>query len=330
MSSSTSTPLVAASVVCRSPQTAVAGDLRFQGRTVVITGAGGQLGRAGCVFFAKRGARIAALDQNQQALQETFDALLQEMKHVKSTNSSQSSSSFDFCAFPCNVTDAAAVATVVDAIVERFHRIDLLWNNAGYQGQIRNTLDYDPQDFALVMNVNVTGMFIVLQAVAQQMTRQPKTKQQETDTDTDDNNCCNSTCSHDYYSIVNTASVAGLRGTPGMIAYASSKAAVIALTVTAAKDLAGQGIRVNSISPALIGPGTLWDRQNQLHAQLGPPFFATTPQQVAADKINSVPMKRLGTVHEVLQSVAFLLGPEASYTTGTNLVVDGGLSAGMK
>merc|ERR1712157_518961 len=126
-------------------------------------------------------------------------------------------------------------------------------------------------------------------------------------------------------SIVNTASVAGLRGTPGMIAYSSSKAAVIAMTITSAKDLARYNIRVNAVSPALIGPGYMWDRQNELHAELGPPYFANTSEQVATNKINSVPMKRLGSVDEVVQSVAFLLSNQSSYTTGTNLVVDGGL-----
>jgi NAD(P)-dependent dehydrogenase (short-subunit alcohol dehydrogenase family) len=158
------------------------------------------------------------------------------------------------------------------------------------------------------MNINVTGMFIVLQAVARKMAKKPSTE----------------------YSIVNTASVAALRGTPGMIAYSSSKAAVISMTVCAAKDLAIHNIRVNALSPALIGPGHLWDRQNTLHAELGPPYFAPTPEQVAQNKINSVPLKRLGSVEEVLQSLAFLLSSDASYTTGTNLVVDGGLSAGMK
>ena len=74
----------------------------------------------------------------------------------------------------------------------------------------------------------------------------------------------------------------------------------------------------------------MWTRQNELHAQSGSPYFATDPEKVAQDKINSVPMKRLGSIQEVVQSVAFLLSEEASYTTGTNLVVDGGMSSGLK
>ena len=132
------------------------------------------------------------------------------------------------------------------------------------------------------------------------------------------------------FSIVNTASVAALRGTPAMVAYSSSKAAILAMTVSSAKDLAPHGIRVNSISPALIGPGFMWTRQNELHAASGSPYFPSDPEQVAQAKIGGVPMKRLGSIDEVIKSVAYLLSDDSSYTTGTNLVVDGGLSAGLK
>jgi NAD(P)-dependent dehydrogenase (short-subunit alcohol dehydrogenase family) len=230
-------------------------------------------------------------------LKDTFDAMKEEFGE-----------SFDFKAYVCDVTNAAQTEQVIESIHSRFKRIDLLWNNAGYQGQIAPTLEYDPEDFAQVMNVNVTGAFTVLQAVAKRMAKQDG----------------------DGYSIVNTASVAGLRGTPAMIAYSSSKAAVLAMTVAASKDLAPSGIRVNAVSPALIGPGPMWERQNELHAKSGSPYFATTAEEVAENKINSVPMKRLGSVEEVLKSVAFLLSDEASYTTGINLVIDGGMSAGLK
>merc|ERR1711957_1053466 len=142
--------------------------------------------------------------------------------------------------------------TVNETIEEndkRSGKIDLLWNNAGYQGQIKPTLQYDPTDFANVMNINVTGMFIVLQAVAKRMAASH---------DCDDEAATANATGHASptnthpYSIVNTSSVAALRGTPAMIAYAASKAAILAMTVSAAKDLAPYGIRVNSISPALI------------------------------------------------------------------------------
>ena len=272
------------------------GDTAFQGKVIVITGAGGQFGRAGCLYFAKQGACIAALDNSNEALNETFTALEKEF----------GPGNFDFEPYVCDVTNASLIAEVVDSIVVRFKRIDYLWNNAGYQGKIRPLIDYDPQDFAMVMNVNVTGMFIVLQAVARKMKEQPGGV------------------------VVNTASVAGLRGTPAMVAYASSKAAVLSMTVCASKDLAPYGIRVNAVSPALIGPGFMWDRQNELHAQSGSPYFDTDPVKVAQNKIAGVPLKRLGSVEEVLNVVAFLLSDQSSYMTGTNLQVDGGMASGMK
>jgi len=273
----------------------------FQNKVILVTGAGGNFGREGCLYFAKLGAKVVAMDKNAATLEETASYVKEQVAEA------------ELFIAPCDVTDATSVQQAVDSSVEKFSRIDLLWNNAGYQGQIKPTLEYDPKDFALVMNVNVTGMFIVLQTVAKQMV-----KQQEEATEVG------------QYSIVNTSSVAGLRGTPAMVAYASSKAAVLAMTVSTSKDLAPYGIRVNAISPALIGPGFMWDRQNELHAKSGSPYFATDPDTVAKNKVNSVPMKRLGTIEEVIRSVSFLLGQESSYTTGTNLVVDGGMSSGLK
>jgi len=280
----------------------------FQNKVILVTGAGGNFGREGCMYFARRGAKVVAMDNNAASLKETASYVKEELPVELES---------ELFVAPCDVTDATSVQNAIDSAVERFSRIDLLWNNAGYQGQIKPTLDYDPDDFALVMNINVTGMFIVLQTVAKQMVKQQK-------------EAIDNEKTTDHYSIVNTSSVAGLRGTPAMVAYASSKAAVLAMTVSTSKDLAPYGIRVNAISPALIGPGFMWDRQNEMHATSGSPYFATDPETVAKNKVSSVPMKRLGTIEEVIRSVSFLLSQESSYTTGINLVVDGGMSSGLK
>lgn len=289
-------------------------DVRFRDKVIVITGAGGNFGRSGCLFFALRGAKVAAVDKNVDSLQETVTFVTEELAK------SGGSSSKCILSFECDVTDPSSVNSAVDSAVSAFGRIDLLWNNAGYQGQIKPTLDYDVNDFDSVMKINVTGMFTVLQSVAKCMVA----------ADGESSKTNESMGGKPFkFAIVNTASVAGMRGTPGMIAYSSSKAAVLAMTVASAKDLAPHGIRVNAVSPALIGPGFMWERQNILHAQSGSPYFDNDPEVVAKNKISGVPMKRLGTVEEVVKSVAFLLSDDSSYTTAFNMVVDGGLSGGL-
>jgi NAD(P)-dependent dehydrogenase (short-subunit alcohol dehydrogenase family) len=134
-------------------------------------------------------------------------------------------------AFSCDVTSASSVQEAVDKAVQSFGTPHLLWNNAGYQGQIKPTLEYSIDDFATVMNINVTGMFIVLQTVAKYMAAAATTSATTTTTTS-----LQQTPSLNF-SIVNTASVAALRGTPAMVAYAASKAAVLAMTVSTAKGV---------------------------------------------------------------------------------------------
>lgn len=277
-------------------------DRRFIDRVIIITGAGGNFGREGCLYFAQAGAKVVALDNNALSLTETINFVKEECAQKVDPK---------IISFECDVTERISVENAIENVCQEWGVPDLLWNNAGYQGKILPTLEYDIEDFARVMDINVTGMFSVLQVVSKRMA---KAKEDGFDK---------------KFSIVNTASVAAMRGTPAMIAYSSSKAAVLAMTVASAKDLAPHGIRVNAVSPALIGPGFMWDRQNDLHAKSNSPYFATDPLKVAEGKINSVPMKRLGTIHEVVKSVAFLLSDESSYTTAFNLVVDGGLSGGI-
>jgi NAD(P)-dependent dehydrogenase (short-subunit alcohol dehydrogenase family) len=312
-------------------------DTRFKGKHIVITGAGGNFGREGCIYFGLRGAKISALDVNQEKLNETVALLKSKLESAQIT------------CFECNVTDPVSVQAAIGGAVEKYGTPQMLWSefektinsangnllnimcnlqndlffpwyetdNAGYQGEIKPTLEYSLNDFTNVMNINVCGMFNVLQTVAKKMAEENEQEEQASSL-------------YHKYSIVNTASVAAMRGTPAMVAYSSSKAAILAMTVSSAKDLAPHGIRVNAISPALIGPGFMWDRQNELHAKSGSPYFASDPEEVAKGKINGVPMKRLGTIEEVVKSVAYLLSDESSYTTAFNLVVDGGMSGGLR
>ena len=192
-----------------------------------------------------------------------------------------------------DVTNAAAVAAAVDGLGP----LDGLVNNAGYQGVFTSVDRYPLEDARRVLEVNVLGVLTVLAAVARVMTGG---------------------------AVVNIASMAGVSGAPNMPAYSASKAAVIGLTKAAAKDLAPRGIRVNAVSPAFIGPGRMWDTQVARQAAAASQYYATDPDDVAAQMIGMVPMRRYGSVHEVATVVAFLLSDDASYVTGVNVEVSGG------
>jgi NAD(P)-dependent dehydrogenase (short-subunit alcohol dehydrogenase family) len=193
-----------------------------------------------------------------------------------------------------DVTDEAAVT----AAVEGLGPLGGLVNNAGYQGVFAPIESYPLDDARRVVEVNVLGAMTVLAAAARVMTGG---------------------------AVVNIASMAGVSGAPNMPAYSASKAAVIGLTKAAAKDLAPHGIRVNAVSPAFIGPGRMWETQVARQAAAGSQYYSADPDAVAAQMIGMVPMRRYGSVHEVATVVAFLLSDDASYVTGVNVEVAGGI-----
>jgi NAD(P)-dependent dehydrogenase (short-subunit alcohol dehydrogenase family) len=193
-----------------------------------------------------------------------------------------------------DVTDEAAVT----AAVQGLGAVGGLVNNAGYQGVFMPVDGYPLEDTRRVIEVNVLGAMTVLAAVSRVMV--------------------------DGGSVVNIASMAGVSGAPNMPAYSASKAAVIGLTKAAAKDLAPNGIRVNAVSPAFIGPGRMWDTQVARQAAARSQYYAADPDDVAAQMIGMVPMRRYGSAHEVATVVAFLLSDDASYVTGVNVEVSGG------
>lgn len=260
---------------------------RFSGSVVVITGGGGNFGRAGAEYFKRQGACVVLLDASEKGLRESEDYL----KTVPGPEG---------MAMVCDITKDESVAAAVASVERKMGKITHLWNNAGIQGAMKMSDEYPVADFAKVQEINVVGSFRVLQAVANSMKKTGGGV------------------------IVNTASVAALRGSPTMPAYVASKAAIIGMTMSVAKDYAPHNVRINAVSPALIGPGFMWDNQNNLQAASGSPYYARDPETLGKNKIAGVPMKRLGSIEEVIKSVAFLLSDDSSYITGTNLIVDGG------
>ncbi|MDF5713597.1 MAG: SDR family NAD(P)-dependent oxidoreductase [Rhizonema sp. NSF051] len=260
---------------------------QFAGKTILITGGAGDIGKATAHRFAANGAGVALLDLNEQKMADVASELKSYDVPVGT--------------FHCDVTAADDVAKAFSGAVEQLRRIDYVFNNVGYQGAFAKTDEYPSDDFQKVININVVGVFHVLKAAAQHL-----------------RNAGGGV-------IVNTASYAGVVSPPNMLAYGASKFAVIGMTQTAAKDLAPYGIRVNALSPALIGPGFMWTRQTELQAAVGSQYFDADPKVVEQQMINSVAMRRLGSLEEVANGVAFLMSDEASYMTGFNLEVTGGI-----
>ncbi|WP_035990975.1 SDR family NAD(P)-dependent oxidoreductase [Leptolyngbya sp. KIOST-1] len=257
----------------------------FQGKTILITGGAGEIGKSTAHRFAANGAAVVLLDINEMKMAEVAQALKDYGNPVYTLG--------------CDVTQAEAVAKAFAIAVDQVGQLDYVFNNAGYQGAFATTDEYPEQDFQKVIDINVVGVFHILKTAARHLRQAGG-------------------------AIVNMASHAGVDGPPNMLAYAASKFAVIGMTQTAAKDLAPHGIRVNALSPSLIGPGMMWTRQTQLQAGTGSQYFDADPKVVEQQMINSVPLRRLGRLEEVANGVAFLMSDEASYITGFNLDITGG------
>lgn len=255
--------------------------IRLDGRVAVVTGAAGFIGRATSKLLAERGARIVAVDRRDSDLKAAIEAL---------------PASAEALAIAADVTSEDEVKDYVRASIDRFGKIDVFYNNAGIEGDVRKITDYSLESFRRVLDVNVVGVFLGLKHVLPAMLKRNKG------------------------SIVNTASIAGLVGTPDVAVYSASKHAVIGLTKSAALECAGTGVRVNCVCPGLIESrmlSAIIDGRN--------PGQAPIPSEKIAERI---PARRLGNPSEVASIVAFLASDEASYVSGSAYTVDGGRTAG--
>jgi NAD(P)-dependent dehydrogenase (short-subunit alcohol dehydrogenase family) len=262
---------------------------RFAGRVAVITGAAGDIGRAVALRLAAEGARVVLNDlEGARARLETVAAAVREVGP-------------DPVVAPFDVTDEAAVAAAIDDLTERVGPPELVVTCAGVQGAFVALPDHQVTELRSVLEANVVGTFTVVAAAARSLRAAGRPG-----------------------AIVTVSSMAGVSGAPNMPAYSASKAAVLGLTRSAAKDLAPLGVRINAICPAFIGPGAMWDRQVEQQAAAPGPAYADTPEEVAAQMIGMVPLGRYGSVDEVAAVAAFLLSDDASYVTGTETEISGG------
>jgi 3-oxoacyl-[acyl-carrier protein] reductase len=246
--------------------------MNFAGKTAVVTGGSRGIGRAVCLELAQGGANVVlCYAGNETAAQETVSAC--EALGAKAL------------AVRCNVSDSAQVKGLMDAAVKEFGRIDILVNNAGItkDGLIMMMKE---EDFDAVVAANLKGTFLCMKAVSRQMMKQR------------------------YGRIVNLSSVVGLRGNAGQVNYAASKAGVIGMTKSLAKELASRNVTVNAVAPGFIETD----------------MTAAMTDAAKEATLAAIPLGTLGKPENVAKAAAFLASDEAAYITGQVLAVDGGMS----
>jgi NAD(P)-dependent dehydrogenase (short-subunit alcohol dehydrogenase family) len=256
--------------------------MRLQGKVAIVTGAASGIGKAIAHRFAREGAFVVIADKNESAIEPA-------VKDIQTAGGQAAG-------FTVDVTDRGRIGEFIRKIVEAQGRIDILVNNAGIT-RYRPFLTAAEEDWDLVLDVDLKGVFFCVQAAAPHMIR------------------------HRYGKIVNISSALGTGTTPhntagspgGSSAYAAAKAGVIQLTKTLARELGPHGINVNCVAPGtFVTPLTAATR---------------TPEEVAehiAFRTKTVVLNRMGELEELAGAVLFLVSDEASYITGHTLPVDGG------
>ena len=246
--------------------------MNFTGKTAVVTGGSRGIGRAICLELARGGANVMlCYAGNEEAALDTAAAC--EALGAKAA------------AMRCDVSKTDEVKALVDSALQQFGAVHILVNNAGItRDGLLMTMKEDAWD--QVLDTNLKGAFLTMKAVARTMMKQR------------------------YGRIVNLSSVVGLHGNAGQVNYAASKAGVIGMTKSLAKELASRGVTVNAVAPGFIDTD----------------MTAALPQAARDALLPTIPTQRLGAAEEVAQAVAFLASDQAAYITGQVLAVDGGMS----
>jgi 3-oxoacyl-[acyl-carrier protein] reductase len=245
--------------------------MRFENQVAVVTGAGRGIGHAIAVRLAKEGARVASVSRTEANAQKTADEI----------NAARADAAK---AYAVDVADQAAVQKAAAQIFEDFGRVDILVNNAGVTRD-GLSMRMSMEDWDTVLNTNLKGAFNFIQAVMRPMIKQRSGR------------------------IINISSIAGLIGNAGQANYAASKAGLIGLTKTLARELASRGITVNAVAPGLIETD----------------MTTVLSEEIRQNILKNVPLGKLGEPDDIAGAVAYLASAEAKYITGQVLTVDGGM-----
>jgi NAD(P)-dependent dehydrogenase (short-subunit alcohol dehydrogenase family) len=249
----------------------------LEGKIALVTGGGSGIGRATALAFAREGAKVVIGNRTAQRGEET-------VVMIKKAGGTASFKQTD-------VIIAADIAGLVDHAVKTYGGLDLAFNNAGIEGEIKPTMvDHTEANYDAVMDINVKGVWLSMKYEIPRMLERGGG------------------------AIVNCSSVAGLIGFPGIAIYVASKHAVVGLTKTAALEFAAKGIRINAVNPAVIDT-EMADR------------ITGGMNMKKTDVVPFHPIGRLGRVEEVAEAVLWLCSCKASFVTGHSLTVDGGFTA---
>lgn len=250
----------------------------MDGKVCVITGGAGSLGLESARLLLQEGARVMLVDNNQDMLTQAVGAFGGESDTVSSTVS--------------DVSDTQQTRAYIDRTVEKWGKIDFLFSNAGISGVIKPITDFPDEVFDAVMAVNVRGSFLACKYCLPHM--------------------------NDGGSILFTSSVVGVTSDPGICAYCTSKHALIGLTRTVAKEVAGRNIRVNVLCPGPIDN----DFQENVEAALS----AVMGKNATEVLDEATPLGRHGKAEEIARMVLFLASDQSSYSTGSIFMADGGMN----
>ncbi len=244
---------------------------RFENKIVLVTGAGRGIGASIAKRFASEGAEVIVnYSGNDEAAQKTVDEITAIGGQAQK--------------YKCSVSDSESVKVMIDEIIKKFGRIDILVNNAGItkDGLMLRMTD---EDFDRVIDVNLKGTFNCTKYVSKYMLKQKSGK------------------------IINISSVVGLSGNAGQINYSASKAGIIGITKSAAKELSSRGITVNAVAPGYVDTD----------------MTKVLSDNIRNEILKNIPLQRMGNVEDISNCVAFLASEDASYITGQVISVDGGM-----